>query len=549
MTYKRVLIIGLDGGTFDLIRPWAEQGHLPNLKRLLDSGVSRDLMSTFPPVTSPAWPSFMTGMNPGKHGVFDFIRPKGVSYEMVNYTSIQAPTLWDRLVAAGLRVGVINVPVTYPIRALPGSFIISGLLSPLHGNVCYPEDLIKRYEPELGPYRVQPEVQYAAGDEQHFIDDVQNVTEQLGKYTTALLKDEAWDVAMVVFGNTDIASHALWRYMDETHPRYDPNTPEHLKNGLCAVYAKVDEAVGKILAVVPDDTAILLMSDHGFGPLHYTLNLNVMLMDAGLMHLKKSLLTQIKAFLFRRGITPKSVYKVLEKLGLHHLTMRVSRQQRNAVVSKFLSFSDVDWERTAAFSMGHVGQIYINVRDRHPHGSVDPGNEEWEVRQKVMDALEALRHPVSGKPIVDKIVVREQEFRGPLAERAPDIQMVLDGYKAISFPLFATNAELFTEQIRGDSGSHRSEGIFAASGPGIHSNGEVLKAAHITDVAPTVMYLLGLPVSDDMDGKPLTDILVNPHPVSTAQSDGEIKIDEETGLSPEETNEIKQRLSALGYLE
>jgi predicted AlkP superfamily phosphohydrolase/phosphomutase len=548
MKYKHVLIIGLDGGTLDLIRPWAEQGHLPNLKRLMDQGVTGNLMSTFPPVTSPAWPTFMTGMNPGKHGVFDFIRPKGISYEMVNYTSIQAPTIWDRLDKAGVRVGVINVPVTYPIRPLKNGWMISGLLSPRQGKISFPDDLIKKYEPELGPYRITPDVQYAFGEEEIFIKDVLDIEETRGKYTAALLKNEPWDVAMVVFGCTDIAAHALWRYMDPAHPLHAPGTSEYLKNSLRSVYAKVDEQVGKILEVIPEDTAVLVMSDHGFGPLHWTVNLNMLLLDAGLMHLKKSPMTQIKSWLFRRGITPKSVYKVLERVGLHHLTARVSRQSRNAVVSKFLSYDDVDWERTIAFSMGHVGQIYINVKDRHPQGWIEQGNDEWEARQKVMDALEAMRHPVTGKKVVDRIIAREQEFRGPFADQAPDLQVILDGYNAISFPLFATNGELFTEQIRGDSGCHRSEGTFVASGPGIQQYIE-RDPAHITDIAPTVMYLLGLPVPAEMDGKPLTDILIEPHPVRIAEEGEAISIDEETGLSPEETAEIKERLSALGYLE
>ena len=203
MRPQRVLIIGLDGGTFDLIQPWARQGYLPNLRRLLEEGTSTELLSTFPPVTSPAWPSFMTGMNPGKHSVFDFIRARSTGYDMVNSTSIQQPTLWDHLSAAGFRVGVMNVPVTYPPRPING-FIITGLLSPNQGNICYPPDLIRRYEPSLGRYWVTPEVQYKRSDPEPFLAELRAITETHGRYAQALLEGEAWDVLMVVFGATDI---------------------------------------------------------------------------------------------------------------------------------------------------------------------------------------------------------------------------------------------------------------------------------------------------------------------------------------------------------
>ncbi len=546
---QKVLIIGLDGGTFDLIRPWAAQGYLPNLKTLIDQGVTCDLNSTFPPVTSPAWPSFMTGMNPGKHGVFDFIRPKGAGYDMVNSTSIQQPTVWDRLSAAGLRVGVINVPVTYPPHPLKDGFMITGLLSPRHGTISYPADLLKRYEPELGPYRVTPDVQYTYGQEEQFVADLFDVIKTRGRYALALLENEPWDVMMTVFSSTDIASHALWRFMDETHPHHNPDVPEHIKHALRDVYMLVDAQIGSLLKAAPTDTAVLLMSDHGFGPLHYTINLNVLLMQAGLMNLKRNPLTQLKASLFQRGITPKTVYRWLEKLHLNHLAARVSKKQRNAIVSKFLSYDDVDWDHTQAFSMGHVGQIYVNVKGRHPQGSIEPGADEMEVRQKIVEALDSLRHPETGTQIVDRIIWREHEFNGSYAMQGPDVQVVLDGYRCISFPLFATTSELFTEQIRGDSGCHRREGIFIASGPGI-VRGKIRQPAHITDLAPTIMYLMGLPVPPEMDGKPLVDILAQPYEAIYAEAGAHVQtLDPETGLTPDQTEEIKERLRGLGYLE
>ena len=129
---SRFLVIGIDGGTFDLIRPWAEAGDLPNLARLMAEGVHGPLESTLPPVTAPAWSTFATGKNPGKHGVFDFILPMGGRYDLVNATSIHAPTLWQIISEAGLKCGVMNVPVTYPPAPING-FVIGGMLSPVSG--------------------------------------------------------------------------------------------------------------------------------------------------------------------------------------------------------------------------------------------------------------------------------------------------------------------------------------------------------------------------------------------------------------------------------
>lgn len=543
---KRVFIIGLDGATFTLIRPWAEQGHLPNLKSLMDGGTNFDLLSTFPPVTSPAWPSFMTGMNPGRHGVFDFIRPQGTGYAMVNSTSIQQPTLWDRLSAAGLKVGMVNIPVTYPPHPING-FMITGLLSPRNATISYPDDLIKRYEKDFGPYRIAPDVQYKRGEEAAFLNDIRDLVETRGRWISGLAQREDWDVMMGVFTSTDISSHALWRFADPTHPDHDPDASEEFKNGLRDIYSRVDEQIGILLDSLPEDTTVLVMSDHGFGPLHYSVNFNLILLEAGLMHFKTTPITRIKAALFRAGISPKLVYRMLEKIGIHNLASQVSKKQRNAVVSKFLSYDDIDWSKTKAFSMGHVGQIYINTEGRHPQGSVEPGPEEAEVREAVIAALNNLRHPDTGQPVVDRVVVREQEYKGPYADQGPDIQVILDGYRCISFPLFATSNEIFARQIRGDSGNHRLEGVFMAKGEGIKT-GNTLENAHITDVAPTVMHLLGLPVPEAMDGRVLTEIMTDPGEVVIGAGNA-FEVDIETGLSDEETAEIEDRLRALGYLD
>jgi predicted AlkP superfamily phosphohydrolase/phosphomutase len=537
----KLLIIGFDGATFDLIRPWAQAGHLPNLARIMQGGVYGDLMSTLPPVTSPAWPTFMTGCNPGKHGVFDFIQPHGENFTLVNATRIRQPTIWQRLSEAGYRVGVMNVPVTYPPAPLNG-FIISGLLSPKTGQISQPADLIQRYEGELGPYRVAPNVQYRPGMEEEFVTDLYDLIHTRGKWAQHLMQHEKPDVMMVHFISMDVMKHALWRFMDHDHPRYEPGPYE---NAIRDGYKLVDEYTGRLMEMLPADTSTIVMSDHGFGPLQNMVNLNVFFMEKGLMKLKRDPWTQLKALAFRWGMTPSAAYQLIVKMGMQNMTARVSKQTRNGVIGRFLSFDSVDWERTISYSMGHVGQVYLNMAGREPHGIVQP-QEYDQTRQLVVDTLGELSDE-NGRPILSRVVTGDEAYHGPYATKGPDLHLVLDDYNMIACPLFATEGKVITSQIRGDSGCHRSEGIFLAQGPGIKT-GVHLPQNHISDLAPTIMHLLGEPVPEIMDGRVLSEIFTQQQQVKYDDQDQGDDIVPEQDFSVDEAAQVEDRLRGLGYL-
>jgi predicted AlkP superfamily phosphohydrolase/phosphomutase len=313
-----------------------------------------------------------------------------------------------------------------------------------------------------------------------------------------------------------------------------------------------------MLERISDDTTVIVMSDHGFGPLHYVVNLNLFLLEQGLLHLKRGAWTQIKSGLFHAGITPASLWHLVERVGLQNYVWHVSKSTRNKVVSKFLSFNDVDWSRTLAYSIGHVGQIYVNVKGREPEGIVEPGPEYEAVRQQVTEVLQKLRHPESGQPLTDQVIPGDRVCHGPCSHRGPDLHVVLDGYRAISFPLFATDNHIVTRQIRGDSGCHRLHGILIAWGSGIRSKLQLrIKGARILDLAPTVLHLMGLPVPEDMDGRVLTEALSTSRPVELRRADStssegtaldQTGQEAQAGLSEEETAEVEERLRALGYL-
>ncbi len=542
---SRVLVIGIDGATFDLIRPWARAGDLPNLARLMAEGAHGPLESTLPPVTSPAWPTFATGKNPGKHGVFDFIRPMGGKFELINASSLRAPTLWEILSEAGRSVGVMNVPVTYPPRPVNG-FIVAGMLSPMEGTFTYPVDLLDRYAGRLKPYRIAPGVQYKEGNGEAFIADLLDLVERRGEYALQLMEDHPHDFLMFHFQATDVLQHALWRFIDPAHPRYDADQAAQMAPGFKRVYARIDHTIGEMLDRLDDDATVIAMSDHGFGPLHYTVNVNLFLLDRGLLRLKRGAWTRLKTGLFRAGLTPASIWHLIEDVGLQNYVWHVSKSTRNKVVSKFLSFDDVDWSRTLAYSIGHVGQVYINLKGREPQGIVDPGADYEAVRGRVSDALQDLRHPETGQPMVDQVIPGDSVVHGPYASRSADLHLILDGYRAIAFPLFAADRHVVTSQIRGDSGCHRRHGVLIAWGEGIRP-GETVEGARIMDLAPTILHLMGLPVPEDMDGRVLTSLISVERPVEH-ERDGAREAGAEEDLSPEDTAEVEERLRSLGYL-
>jgi predicted AlkP superfamily phosphohydrolase/phosphomutase len=440
---------------------------------------------------------------------------------------------------------VMNVPVTYPPTPVNG-FVIGGMLSPVSGAFTYPTDLLDRYAAQMKPYRIAPNVQYKAGNETEFVADLLDLVERRGEYALQLMADFPYDFMMFHFQATDILQHAFWRFVDPTHPQYDPEAASRLGPAVGQVYQRIDFYVGQMLDRLTEDTTIIVMSDHGFGALHYVVNLNLLLLDHGLLRLKRGAWTRLKTGLFRAGVTPASVWHLIERTGLQNYVWQVSKSTRNKVVSKFLSFDDVDWSRTLAYSIGHVGQVFVNLKGREPKGIVEPGAEYESVRQRVTEVLRDLRHPETGQPLVDKIVPGDQVVTGPYAHRGPDLHVVMDGYRTIAFPLFATDSHVITRQIRGDSGCHRMHGVFIARGPEVQV-GKQVDDARILDLAPTILHLMGLPVLDDMDGRVLAEALTTTRPVERRSAGS---ADEGTGaeLSAEETAEVEDRLRALGYL-
>jgi len=545
MKCKKVLTIGLDGATFDYIFPLIQKGKLPNIKRLIKNGVWGYLRTTFPPITGSAWPSFMTGKTPAKHGVFDFIQQSiKEDVSLVNSRSIDGETIFDMLSRHNKKVIAINVPVTYPPWKING-IMITGMLSPENGEITYPPEL----KAELGDYRVDIRTSYKEGKEQEMIDDLEELLVKRTKLTKRLLKEQDWDFAMVVFRGTDLIPHYFRKYMDKKHPKY-PTSNRKFRGAIDDIYEKTDSAIGELLESVPKDTAVFLMSDHGHGRLRKMINLNIWLLQNGFLALKKTPRVRIRYNLFKFGFTPQNVYNVLSRLGIQNIIPKFSRQARNKILNSILSFSAVDWSRTKAYSLGHIGQIYINLRGREKFGIVSRGGEYESVRNEIIEKLMKLEDPETNQRVINKIVKKEEYYTdgGPYLDKMSDLFVFTKGHEYESFALLAMSPKIFSEHFKKQSGWHNMEGIFVAYGNEIKS-GVKVDNPKIYDIAPTVLYTMGLPIPDDIDGKLLKGIFkpkfLKENNVIFEKAKAIDKGDDMTG---DDQKEIRERLKNLGYL-
>jgi predicted AlkP superfamily phosphohydrolase/phosphomutase len=541
----KVFIFGLDGGTYDYIDPLMEKGKLPTIQGIVSAGVRGNLKTTVPPITGSAWPSFMTGKMPVKHGVFDFIQQqlkKDVS--LVNSRSIDGETLFDVLSWHNRKVISINVPVTYPPWKING-IMITGMLSPEGAEYTYPPEM----KHDLGEYRIGVKTSYKEGREQEMIDDLEDLLRRRTKLTKRLLTEHTWDFGMVVFRGVDLIPHYFRKHMDRGHPEHKRCNLSY-SHAIANMYQKTDEAMADVMRVIPEGTTIFMMSDHGHGRMRKIINLNIWFLNNGFLALKETPKVSLKYNLFRLGFSPQSVYNTLSRLGVQNIIQRFSRQTRNKILNSMLSFTDVDWRRTRAYSLGHIGQIYVNVKGREPFGIIHRGDEYERVRDDVIRKLKKLKDPETGEYVIDEVKRKEAIYdsNAPYFDRSPDLFVFTKNEEYDCFALMAQNTDVFCEHFKRQTGKHTlCGGIFAAHGPAI-VQGKHIMGAEIIDIAPTVLYTMGLPIPDDMDGTVLDIFLPefrSAHKVEYEQARHMEK--QQTGIEGEQ-EEIRERLKNLGYL-
>ena len=549
---KPIIIIGLDGATFDLILPWIKSGKLPFLHEIMKNGAYGELLSTIPILSPAAWSSFMTGVNPGKHGILGFFTRKRDSYkiEIVSSKHRKVKEFWMLLGEYGKKVGIVNVPLTYPPKKVNG-FMISGMMTPPKArNFVYPDSFREKIKKIVGEGSLDPLFTYLEGEE-IFIKKLFDSTEKLAQLCFSLIKEHKLDLFTVVFNGTDYIQHRFWHLIDSNHPRHGEEGTEELRNVILEYYQFLDRIIEEIYSLAGKDATLIVMSDHGAGPLLKYFHVNYWLLRNGFLSLKRSLKTKFKEYLYKIGLSPEKIYNALLQIRVGNLGFkgyRADRKLRLVLEKLFLSLSDIDWKKTRAFSMGS-GLIYINLKGREPHGIVNQGKEYEKIRDEIISQLSSFKDPETGSYVIEKVYRKEEIYTGPFLEEFPDLILLpRPGY--VTFEECEFGAYSFLTPAKAISASHRLNGIILMMGPEIKS-GLKLDDAKIIDIAPTVLHLFGLPVPSYMDGRPLYEA------IKLSQAEKSVKGPAETvehvqshesPYTPEEEEEIKRRLRRLGYI-
>jgi predicted AlkP superfamily phosphohydrolase/phosphomutase len=554
-----IAIIGLDGATWDLAGPLMDAGDMPALRTLVDGGGSGVLRSTVPPVTFPAWSSFMTGANPGKHGIFDFTRRVPGTYEVafVSSRDRRLPTMWRLLSDGGRRVAVLGVPTTYPPEPING-IMVGGFDSPIatgiDGSFVHPRAFYSEMVRAVGPYSFADfqELRIGPGWHADALPKLLAGIDRKRDLARYVLGRGPWDCFMVLFGEADTASHHFWMFADPASPRFDPDGARRFGDALRDVYRRLDRALAAVIEALPDDVTVLVASDHGFGGAGTTvLHLNRWLAERGWLRFREG-----------AGALPSRLVRRLRRVALQTVPRRwqerlVRRGGRGLArrLEGWSRFGAIDLARTRAFSeeLNYAPSIWINVRGRDPFGTVAPGAEYETAVAAITADLLAWRHPETEAPIVHRVHRRDAVYHGPAVDGAPDLVLELElegGYSFACLPSSSGDRAsvrrlAFGEHVAGKgggmNGSHRAEGLWVLHGPAVRACRGA--AASIVDVAPTVLHLAGLPVPAWMDG-----VVLPGTPGHPLIDESEPRVPHDAPVSDGEA-ELWRRLVALGYLE
>lgn len=562
----RALVLGLDGATWTLLDPLLAQNKLPTLGKLIQNGSRSILRSCIQPSSEQAWSAFATGKQNGKFGLYGFYQRAKNSYELeyINASHRRAATLWRILSERGKKCVVVNVPLTWPVEQINGA-LVSGLMTPgLNSQFTYPHELKTELLRELGEYIIDVDIERgetggASLDE--LAARVKRMSElQTRAFEHLLDKNPDWDFGMLVHRAPDILCHKFWRYQDSTHPLYNERDAQQWGTVIADCFEYLDAFNARIIEKFADEnTTVIVLSDHGFGPLTHAVYLNSYFAQHGLLAYKEQSSSMLSSAL-RAGVkrlnnpligaVKSKVFELLPQLksNLHYS----------------MAYGNLDWSRTKAYAVGTMGNVYLNVRGREPEGCVEPSDYEA-TRSAVIAAMRALPDPETQKPIFDFVYRREEIYHGDALDEAPDIVGLIDGpyhIAAVDWRGASGKQKNVVEKVGSEllfvsdtSGQHRMDGILVMNGNGISSNHRITQSLsgapsrepNLIDLAPTILQLFEEKIPDDMDGRVVSGLLADERMIEFVPAMAfENKMDGEYSI--EEEKEIEERLAGLGYL-
>ncbi len=540
-TAKRVLIVGLDGATFDVLGPLMEEGKLPNLKAVVDSGASGILRSTTPPITPAAWTTFLTGKQPGSHGIIDFERYDAFTNKLeFNSTRCldHVRNLWQILGDHGLKVGSVNVPMTYPPIPVNG-FMVTGFETPgTHTEFAYPPSL----KPEILSRWPDPTLRSKwrrklLGGDKLFAENLDYMSRSFhqGADMTTYLGDKmGWDVLMVVFKLVDNLQHKTWKYIDKRWAHRNPKRCEMVKQ----CFQQADKALGTLLEYAKaHDAAVMIVSDHGHGSLEGKIQPNELLRQWGYLSLRDGA---------AQGATRG-------RYIWDRLRGRTRKFARTGDVSHDLA---LDFSHTKACVMhaGMAGFLYINLKGRQPTGIVNESDYESlrdELRARLLGDECRVCDPYGKSISLFSEVHKPEELYGCTREQQPWLpDLILTPHDSLAVVRKIRGAKpIHWLPFRKIEGTHRSDGIVLVSGDGISHLKDL--RVQIADCAPTVLAMLGLPIPDDMEGRVMEQVFTSPPILRTEKASPNADTTQARGdvFSDADIEKVTERLADLGYLE
>jgi predicted AlkP superfamily phosphohydrolase/phosphomutase len=498
------VVIGLDGATWKLLDRWILAGVMPNLGRLQAEGVHGPLWSVVPPMTATAWTTYQTGKGPGRHGIYDWTEPVPGTYlyRPIDSTRMQSRTVFEVLSAKGLRTASVNLPLTFPARAIDG-VAIGDMLCPSKDTpgFCHPAGFRAELDRIAPDYVIDTWLCASEEDILPFLDRLKAMIDGKRKVVRHLMKQEAWALFCCVWVEMDRMQHCLWHIFDDRHPRHDARLAERYREPILATYRLLDDCIGEMVDLRPKDANIFFISDHGFGPCRYKVFLNTWLAQEGFLamreggHGTRERLNLVRGVLDRAGIDTRKILDVARRIGGDTLLKSADGLSRFA--------ADIDWSTTQAFCHG-TNAIRLNVKGRDRYGSVEPA-EVASVIARLTERLLAMRDP-EGNRVIRAVRRREELYDGPHVDGAADLLIAEHDDSVWFYYSEGAVPSVVFEPSGWASGNHEPDGLFLAWGPDIRT-GEAIAEANIADVMPTILALMGVPIPDDVDGVVLRDAL------------------------------------------
>lgn len=530
----RTVFLCLDGGTFSILDHLMEDGTMPFLKEFVADGVRAELPSTPHPLTPPAFTSIMTGRSPGNHGIYDFIRAEERNEELYftlyNSRDVRCETIWSIASRQDRKVISLNYPLMSPIQPVSG-YVIPGMVHWRHlkQNV-YPQSLYSELKSLPGfnakelcwDFRVETKALQILPDQEYRDWVVHHIRRERQWFSIIryLMQQDPAHLTAIVFDGVDKIQHLCWQFIDPNYLPEELSDREREIRELCMQYFReLDGFLREIVTLAGPEARFVMASDHGFGPT-----------------------TEI----FRANL-------YLEKLGYLRWkdddpSLLENRRRKQDMVN-------LDWANTTAYvRTSSCNGVYIRVARQPGQTGIQP-DQYQEFRQCLKEQLLNFRDPATGDRIVKRVLTKEEAFPGPAISEAPDLTLVLRDHGFVSI---ARDNPMVLRRPR-PTGTHYPEGIFMARGPGIR-RGVELEQLSILDVAPTLLYSLGLAIPEDFEGKVPFRVFeaayLDAHPVTIGPPTqpveafaGSSSAKQKKTYSAEEEEHIYTQLRALGYIE